>query len=141
MGTGMKRIRRLLVPTDFSPTANAAFAYAADLSAKTGASLVALHVVAPVYYLEAADLALLQREAREAAERGLRRLRPAPSRTMTVNGVPHDAIVQAARTIGADLIVIGTHGRSGLKRLVLGSVAENVLRHAPCPVLTVRVKK
>lgn len=137
----MKGIGRVLVPTDFSPSANTAFRYAARLCAKTRASLVALHVIAPVYYLEAADLAFVQREAREAAQRGLRRLRPAPSRTMTVSGVPHHAIVETARLIGADLIVIGTHGRSGLKRLVLGSVAENVLRHAPCPVLTVRGKE
>jgi universal stress protein A len=137
----MQRIGRILLPTDFSPTADAAFRYAAKLSAETGASLIALHVIAPVYYLEAAELVLLQREAREAAQRGLARLRPAPARTMLANGVPHDMIVQTARSVGADLIVMGTHGRSGLKRLMLGSVAENVLRHAPCPVLTVRGKK
>ncbi len=138
----MQRIGRILIPTDFSPTADAALAYAAKLSAKTGAAaLIALHVVSPVYYLEAADLALLLREAREVAQRALDRLRPVPSRTLLVNGVPHEAIVETARSVGADLIVMGTHGRSGLQRLVLGSVAENVLRHAPCPVLTLRGKK
>jgi universal stress protein A len=134
----MQRIARILVPTDFSPTADAAFKFAVKLSAHTRASLIVLHVIAPVYYLEDADLALLVREARQTAQKGLMLLKPPPGRSMIERGVPHDVIVEIARSVRADLIVMGTHGRSGLKRLVLGSVAENVLRHAPCPVLTIR---
>ncbi len=132
------RVTRILVPTDFSPTANTAFRYAAALSKTTGASLIALHVIAPVYYLEPADRASLVREARTAAHEAFGKLRPVPARAMIEEGVPHDVIVAVARTVGADLVVMGTHGRSGLNRLMLGSVAENVVRHAPCPVLTVR---
>jgi universal stress protein A len=68
----------------------------------------------------------------------LSKLRPVPKRTLIERGVPHDVIVGTAKSLGVDLIIMGTHGRLGLKRLVLGSVAENVVRHAPCPVLTVR---
>jgi universal stress protein A len=134
----MRKIRRILVPVDFSPAAGAAFRYASNLGAAFGARLIVLHVISPVYYLEPADFASLVHEARLAAEARLSKLRPAPSRALVEVGIPHDLIVQVAESVGADLIVIGTHGRSGLQRLMLGSVAENVVRHAPCPVLTVR---
>ena len=129
---------RILVPTDFSKTANKAFRYACTLSKTTGASLIALHVIAPVYYLEPADAAALVRESRAAAQKQFGRLKPSPARAMIETGIPHEVIAETARTVGADLIVMGTHGRSGLNRLMIGSVAENVVRHAPCPVLTVR---
>lgn len=132
------RVARILVPTDFSGTANKAFRYAAVLSKTTGASLIALHVIAPVYYLEPADAASLVREARAVAQKEFGKLKPAPARAMIQEGIPHDVIAAAAQTVGADLVVMGTHGRSGFNRLMLGSVAENVVRHAPCPVLTVR---
>lgn len=134
----MEKIRRILVPTDFSLAAGTAYRFAGHLRTRTDADLIVLHVIAPVYYVERLDLTLLVREARKAAEHNVATLKPAPTRTLIKEGIPHHTVIQTASALDIDLIVMGTHGRSGLERLVLGSVAENVLRHAPCPVLTVR---
>ncbi len=134
----MQKINQILVPTDFSATANAAFKYANTICHQLSARLCVLHVIAPVYYVEAADLTALMHEAEKAADAALHKLKPTPSRALIERGTPHEVIVAAAGRVGADLIIMGTHGRSGIQRLVLGSVAENVLRHAPCPVLTLR---
>jgi universal stress protein A len=132
------QLKKILVPIDFSATALRAYDYAAGLCKTTGATLVALHVIPPVLNVETIDLADLAREAEVTTKAALATLRPKPHRSLIERGVPHDIIASVAQSIGADLIVIGTHGRSGLRHLVLGSVAENVVRHAPCPVLTVR---
>src|SRR3990172_4804693 len=111
----MQRIQRILVPTDFSPTASRVYKYAHQFCETLGAELIALHVVAPVHYLEPADSALLMREAREVAEKSMRQLKPAPARSVVKEGAPHDVIVTVAVAVAADLIVMGTHGRSGLQ--------------------------
>jgi universal stress protein A len=132
--------RKILVPVDFSPSSVKAYAYAAGISKVTRAALLALHAIPPIHYVEAADSIALTHEAQAAAEKALRKLRPRPTESIIERGVPHDVIIKVARATGADMIVMGTHGHSGLRRLLLGSVAENVVRHAACPVLTVRSK-
>lgn len=133
---------RILVATDFSPASDAAFAHARALAGTFGARLHLLHVL-PNVFLRAvvhnprADepaavdqlLARLNAEDRE-------RLRPVP--VVEHSDDPADEIVSYARTREIDLIVMGTHGRHGIAHALVGSVAERVVRAAPCPVLTVR---
>ncbi|MFW6050154.1 MAG: universal stress protein [Myxococcota bacterium] len=144
----MTQPKRILVGVDFSDTSTHALAYAADLAEKLGASLDVVHAYQlPVYALPdgavmaGADFTArltddLQRELDRTVEpygkRGL-----AVERHL-VRGTPHEEIVRRAREDGAEMIVVGTHGRSGLEHLLLGSVAERVVRTAPIPVLTVR---
>jgi nucleotide-binding universal stress UspA family protein len=116
------RIRRLLVPTDFSVPADRATDYAARLAARLGAEIVLLFVEGLGYYGPGLDWL-----SAEAAERMLQ-------------GIPWQAIGDTAARLGADWIVMATHGRTGLARALLGSVTENVVRTAPCPVLTLRAQ-
>ena len=119
------------------------------LAADAGAELVLLHVFtpAPPYAMPeiAGDLwAEFQGKQRAVAEEALRRLAEQvkgpkiQTRTVLADGVPFDQILQTAKRLQCDLIVMATHGHTGLARAVIGSVAENVVRRAPCPVLTVR---
>jgi universal stress protein A len=146
----MRSIKRILVPTDFSGTADAALEYAFVLAEKFGASLQLLHVLddpfvfdgmsAEAYIAEAPTLrtAMLD-EARSRLHR-----RASTGRTdITVEtevlfGHGARTIAEYALERDIDLIVMGTHGRTGVAHLILGSVAERVVRIAPCPVLTVR---
>ena len=141
-------IQRILCPTDFSAISVHAFEHAAALAAWHQAALTVLHVqpdtVAPVSELAyMADAMLLGSPLREAVEAELSSV-VAPARRVGLRadgelreGRPAIEIVRAAQERHADLIVMGTHGRSGFQRWVLGSVAETVLRRAQCPVLTV----
>ena len=142
---------RILVPTDFSPPSDAAMEYARLLAVTFGASLHLLHViddpaastafVADGYAPATSEIReLTLKEARMRLEQQLSaadRLRFRAS-TDALIGVPAVAIVDYAFATGASLIVMGTHGRSGLAHLLMGSVAEHVVRTAICPVLTVR---
>jgi nucleotide-binding universal stress UspA family protein len=135
-------IHHILAPTDFSAHANQAVTAAFDLAQTFGAKLSLLHVIeVPVYAIEVSlPLADLEHDARRA----LACLLPeaAAARVEVTRlvelGVPAQKILEAARAEQADLIVMSTHGRTGLGHLVLGSVAERVVRLAPCPVLTIR---
>ena len=146
----MARVKRMLVPTDFSPPSEIALAYALDLAAREGASVHVLHVLDDVQFAAAyPDGLYVQLAGLEARliDEGRKRLADAAAKAEAagvaatidvVVGKPAPAIAGEAEKRGTDLIVMGTHGRSGLAHLVLGSVAETVLRTAPCPVLTVR---
>jgi nucleotide-binding universal stress UspA family protein len=140
----MPRIRTILHPTDFSDTATRAFKYACEMARDNRARLVAMHVLEPVGPLMADGIMLpMETEyVRGAAREQLRTLAPTERgfefERMFREGLAPDAIVEAADEVRADLIVMGTHGRSGLSRLLLGSVAEQVLRRARCPVLFVK---
>jgi nucleotide-binding universal stress UspA family protein len=144
-------IRTILYPTDFSPCAQLAFAHAADLARRNDATLHLVHVVAlhsdlpydPMFYVPAADVAYARAEA--DAQAGLAELSrsPAAGGLTTVTavlraGAAAPAILEYAQRHDIDLIVMGTHGRRGAVRLLLGSIAEEVLRHSACPVLTLR---
>ena len=140
-------LKKILVPVDFSECSRKALRYALAL-AKQYSSALALVYVAPAQYYVAsgysgADIAELEARMRESGERELAALakqiqEAASAETLVRSGSPGPEIVEAARSASADLIVISTHGRTGLKHVLLGSVAEFVTRHAPCPVLVVR---
>lgn len=136
----MLGIRTILHPTDFSSLADRAFAVACSLAQDYKARLILLHVHAPAVQLgelvptEAPDI-------REYLLRELHSLGTPPDIAVDYRlevGPAAEGILCAAAETNCDLIVIGTHGRGGLGRMLLGSVAEAVLRKAPCMVLTVR---
>jgi nucleotide-binding universal stress UspA family protein len=146
----VNRITRILVPTDFSETSDAALIYARQLAGSLGASLHLVHVFddpygdALVAEVSASVYESMRASAIAAARRELMRRLPAEDRqrfrgsSAMVTGLAADAIVEYAADHSMDLIVMGTQGRSGFAHLLLGSVAEQVVRSAHCPVLTVR---
>jgi nucleotide-binding universal stress UspA family protein len=134
----------ILHPTDFSEPAHLAFRLACRLARSAGARLVVAHVLEPpLTILDLEAMTLPTHESRE--ERGERLWQieaddPAVRlEHRLLEGDPATEIVGLARRLGCDLIVMGAHGTSVLARLLLGSVAERVMRQAPCPVLTVKV--
>ncbi len=144
----MITIRRIVCPTDFSEFSKRALSCAGALARWYGASLTAVHVY-PFFPPPPSEIPIdprgvpLQADLRVRLIAELRRfLEPArraglPAEAVLLEGDPVKEIIHHARDGNADLIVLGTHGRSGFERLMLGSVAERVLRLAPCPVLTV----
>lgn len=143
----MVEIRRILVPCDFSDFSRRALDHAAVLARWYGAEIAALHVTPAVAGLEAIPVAVgpvpMPATPREAVHDELGRwLAPVRDTGIRCDGYvaeghPVDQILAHVQIVPADLIVLGTHGRSGFERWVLGSVTEKVLRKAPCPVLTV----
>ena len=139
---------RLLVPTDGSPEGRRAVAHAIDLAAVHGAAVTAVYVVDTAKYsglpMETSWKGidqLFRSEAEDALEtvESLAADRGVDVESTTVDGTPSAEICRLAETGEYDLIVMGTHGRGGIDRLLLGSVAEKVVRRASIPVLTVRV--
>ena len=140
---------RIVVPTDFSACADEAWALAQRLASAHGSELILVHVLveAPLWSegpftmdrareVFAAARTWVSQQLAERVERaaasGLR------ARGVVREGIPHDEITALATDERADLVVIGTQGRGGVNRMLLGSVADRVVRLAPCPVLTVR---
>ena len=148
----MSRIRRILHPTDFSRASTAAFKRAVEMAKGNRAELLLVHVMVPAVplmgdgYVSPKVYEDLEAAAQAAAQKQLRKLvekaKQAGARVkgLLLEGVAHERIAQAARSRKADLVVIGTHGRTGFAKLFLGSVASRVLAVSPCPVLTVRGK-
>jgi len=144
----MPQIRRILHPTDFSERSEAAWKYAELLATTFQAELLLLHVlqepvaVLPESSLAVAPPAVNMPELIDAAEQGLAKFAVAsPARIVERSVQTGPAAEESVRFAGektADLIVLGTHGRTGLAHVLLGSVAEKVVRKAPCAVLTVR---
>jgi len=148
---GVIALKNILVATDFSEPAAAAFRYGSELARRFDASLHVLHVVddlaghtGPVPGMPT-DVGVLQVNLEQDARANLETLLPEPDRTaldahleIAVSAWPGQAILGYARDAEIDLIIVGTHGRTGLARLFLGSVAQLVARSATCPVLTVR---
>lgn len=136
-------ITRILMPTDFSRPSEHALDYAHNLAQQFGASLHLLHVVNRPLLAEGLPAEAHISEKFESdkvrdTEARLRMLAPDAASTDVVFGCASKAIVDRASRLGADLIVMGSHGRAGIAHLMLGSVAEAVVRTARCPVLTVR---
>ncbi|MCD4655708.1 universal stress protein [bacterium] len=135
-------IRKILCPTDFSKSAQFSFQYAVSLASRYHASIELYHVVEPSAY----DTYRIEESEKTYKETILERISEQLKSTETdvhitvtmETGVPYVKITQRADTSGADLIIIGTHGRTGIRHLLIGSVAEKVVRTAICPVLTVR---
>ena len=142
------KLKKILVPIDFSNHSKAALPWATLLAAQFNAELVLLHVAEkfPIDYLLGRELmsemivpALKQAEADlELMAAGLSKSTSGKISAVVREGKPYDAICEAAKAMGADLIVLTTHGYTGLKHVWLGSTAERVVRHSPCPVLAVR---
>jgi len=139
----MIRIQKILYATDFSSYSNQAYFHAVALASTHGASLTVLFVYTPdmVTPGEPVDEA----EATHYWQQQLEQIRPVdpriPVRHVLLEGDPAGEIVRYGRDAGIDLIVMGTHGRTGLDRLLMGSVAEKVLRDASCSVLVVKLPK
>lgn len=146
----MVAIRRILVPTDFSEPAEAALRYARALAEEFGSTLHLMHVVPePYIYPWGTEIStmplvdLLTSSETQAAER-LKTLVDDTGalkgrvKTITAIGTPVDKILQQVADDGIDLVVMGTHGRGAVGHLLLGSVAERIVRRSPVPVLTVK---
>lgn len=143
----MNEIRQILCPVDFSETSEHALEYAVELARRFEAQLTLLHVCQlPSYALSDgyAPPEEFQEDYRNRLQERVDEVVARYSdRGVTIagglsEGVPHEAIIDAAGRLQADLIVIGTHGRTGLSHALLGSVAERVVRTSKVPVLTVR---
>jgi nucleotide-binding universal stress UspA family protein len=149
-----ENFKRILVTTDFSEAGDHAIAHAFRIAADHGAEVILLHVIEtlvapnPLYaHYYPADLVSpemrerLESEARQALLERVpkdEQLAGVPFRTALTHGLPAEEIIRGAQDGQVDLIVISTHGRTGLKHLFMGSTAERVIRHAHCPVLVVR---
>jgi len=142
--------KNILIPTDFSDTAKSALTYAKFLAEKFSSNLHVLHVLhSPFTYMQSLEaspeVAYLREELSQDAARRLEGIltpeerKKLNARSTSFWGIPHIDIVEYAAKNDVDLIVMGTHGRGPIHRLMLGSVADKVIRHAPCPVLTVRL--
>ena len=144
-------ITNILVPMDFSPHAEHAFTYATRFAERFGAKLALLYVVddsfvtggwsSEIYVSNVPELMenlIADADRRLAALKASAAALGLTAETAVIRGRPAHAIVEHAKNGGFDLIVMGTHGRTGVSHVVMGSVAERVLRKAPCPVLTVR---
>ncbi len=147
----MNRIRRILHPTDFSRASGRALAKAIELAEQNHAELLLLHVMAPVTPYVAEDSYVspglytqMEESATREAESAMRPLvekakkAKVKVKSLLLKGIPHEQIVRVAKNRRADLLVIGTHGRTGISKFFMGSVASRVVAMAHCPVLTVR---
>ncbi len=144
----MGDIRRILVPTDFTETSDRALDWAIELAKRLGASITVMHTyeIPVVGFPDGAIIATpeiagrISEASRSALDATMARIksRGVPTESLLREGVPWEEINSAAEAVQADLVVIGTHGRRGLTRALLGSVAENVVRTANRPIVTIR---
>jgi nucleotide-binding universal stress UspA family protein len=146
----MSRVRRILHPTDFSRASSAAFARAVQMAKADRAQLLIAHVLAPPIpiagegYISPSVYEDLEASSQKYAQKRLSALlakaRKAGARatTLLLEGVAHEQIIRAAKSKKADLIVMGTHGHTGIVKFFVGSIASRVVAGAHCPVLTVR---
>jgi len=145
------KIRSVLVPTDFSECGNYALSYAAFLARKFGASIVCVHVIEPIVptvgysgMTEPLPIVDISEQIEDSAERELPKLAEREDfsgldvEELIVHGEAAAEIVRVAKEREIDLIVLSSHGRTGLGRILFGSTAEAVVRHAFCPVLVVK---
>ena len=145
------QLRKILLPTDFSGCANYALPYSAAIARATGATIICLHVVEPIVpavgytgLAEPMPIADISEQLEDSAERELPQLAECEEfsgldvEEVIVHGDAAAEIVRVAAERGVDLIVVSSHGRTGLGRIIFGSTAEAVVRHASCPVLVVK---
>ena len=145
------QIRSILLPTDFSDCGNYALSYAASLARTFGASIICVHVIEPMVptvgysgMTEPLPIADITDQLEDSAERELPKLAEREEvaglkiEEMIVHGEAASEIVRVAKERNVDLIVVSSHGRTGLGRILFGSTAEAVVRHASCPVLVVK---
>lgn len=143
-------IKSILFPTDFSDGASQALKYAVDMANRYGAKLHIIHVIYDIakasgWYVPHISVDQMYKEIEEGAKKELERFGVEELSGVkniersVIMGVPHEEIVNYANKNKIDLIVIATHGRKGIDRILFGSTAAQVVRFAPCPVLTVRL--
>ena len=145
------QIRSILLPTDFSDCGNYALSYAASLARTFGASIICVHVIEPMVptvgysgVTEPLPIADITDQLEDSAERELPKLAERQEcagleiEEVIVHGEAASEIVRVAKDRDVDLIVVSSHGRTGLGRILFGSTAEAVVRHASCPVLVVK---
>src|SRR6478609_334822 len=145
------QVRSILLPTDFSECGNYALAYATSLARKFNASVICVNVIEPIVptvgysgMTEPLPIADIAEQLEDSAERELPKLAECDEcaglnvEEMVVHGEAAAEIVRVAKDRNVDLIVIASHGRTGLGRILFGSTAEAVVRHAHCPVLVVK---
>ena len=143
----MYRIRKILYATDFSETAATALAYAESLAQEYQAELIIAHVIPPpAIAYSPGSFEVFEPEGNKAdIEAELHTVRPSntniPFRHLLLQGDIIHEMLKAITELNCDLVVVGTHGRKGFSRLLIGSVAEQIVRQSPCPVLTVRGTK
>ncbi|MBI2471186.1 MAG: universal stress protein [Planctomycetes bacterium] len=144
----MITLKKILCPVDHSECSYLALKYAISLALKDEAKLYLMHVIDSRLYdtemykfspykLNEVDVSKIREDLMKSLPEGTTDVLEVE--TIVVKGVPFNEIINATTEIGADLVVIGTHGRTGLSHVMLGSVAEKVVRKASCPVLTVRM--
>jgi universal stress protein A len=141
------RLKKILVPVDFSDSSRQALRYAVAFAAHFQAGLLLLHVVEFNYVgsdFNLVETSQIEADLRTGAEQRVEEwlkqetTQEVPAQPMVKVGRPYHEIVETAREDGADLILIATHGHSSLAHVLLGSTVERVVRYAPCPVLVVR---
>ncbi len=142
------RLRRILVPTDYSPHSRKAFLYAAELARVFSSKIMVLHVIDArvadnVYHIHQLPPTEARAQMRRKAEAAMGKVlaekaaQDLPVEALYAEGIPTVEITRVAGEVSADLIVMGTHGATGLVQILYGSTADGVVRTAPCPVLTV----
>jgi nucleotide-binding universal stress UspA family protein len=143
-------IKSILFPTDFSEGSSQALKYAVDMAKKYGAKLYIVHVIYDIakasgWYVPHVSVDQMYKDIEISAKKELERFGVEElsgikdiERTV-ITGVPHEEIVNFANKNKVDIVIIATHGRKGIDRLLFGSTAAQVVRFAPCPVLTVRL--
>ena len=144
--------KTILFATDFSESSEHAFSYALSLAERFDSRLAMIHVISePVdlrgFYVPHISFDKLEEEIEQGARKMMEKFCETHCRgyakldTFVVPGIPYDEIIRKAQEIGADLIVVGTHGRTGLDHVLFGSTAEKVVRKSPVPVMTIRIKE
>jgi nucleotide-binding universal stress UspA family protein len=136
-------LQSILVPVDFTATTEKALSYAASFAKLFGATVTLLHVKEPTYMPASESGVLVELETRSDAQKKLAQLEaqlgaPVNCRTVIKDGNAELEILKVAEEMACDLIILSTHGRTGVERLLLGSTAEKVVRRAGCPILVVR---
>lgn len=145
-------IKSILFPTDFSEGSAEALKYAVEFAKKYDAKLYVVHIIYDVakasgWYVPHISMDKLYQDIQEGAKKeldnfGVEELSGIKNiERVVITGIPHQEIVAFASNKKVDMIIIGTHGRTGIDRILFGSTAAQVVRNAPCPVLTVRLPK
>jgi nucleotide-binding universal stress UspA family protein len=143
----MEKIKKILIPTDGSDCSLRAAELGISLAKVLGAKIIVIYAIDPIILDELArglKEKEVEKELREKGKRylnyvvGLAEKEGLKAETILAKGEPHDQIVNCAKTKGADMIVMGTYGRRGTRRILIGSVTERVIEYTPCPVLVVR---
>lgn len=146
------KIGKILFATDFSEGSAVALPYAVDMAKQYGAKLYLVHVVYDItkatgWYVPHVAIGEIYDEIEKSAKAEIEKIDTAGMRDLkeveqvVLKGTPYEEIIRFAEENEVDLVVLGTHGRKGIDRVLFGSTAEQILRNAPCPVLSVRLQK